>query len=103
MSRCVRGGWVWWAPAEAAPHKVVTEYWGAGRFVGIYPIRDKIGVIAAGPVDEIGHAKIGGSGRKLAERFATMVAPLTVWAQTLRAWPSCRPTCTAAPSPCCAR
>lgn len=64
------GGWVWWAPAEAAPHKVVTEYWGAGRFVGVYPIRDKIGVIAAGPIDEIGHDKIGGSGAKLAELFA---------------------------------
>jgi 2-polyprenyl-6-methoxyphenol hydroxylase-like FAD-dependent oxidoreductase len=64
------GGWVWWAPAEAAPHKVVTEYWGAGRFVGVYPIRDRIGVIAAGPVDEIGHDKIGGSGARLAELFA---------------------------------
>jgi 2-polyprenyl-6-methoxyphenol hydroxylase-like FAD-dependent oxidoreductase len=64
------GGWVWWAPSQAAPHKTVTEYWGAGRFVGVYPIRDKIGVIAAGPVDEIGHDKIGGSGARLAELFA---------------------------------
>jgi 2-polyprenyl-6-methoxyphenol hydroxylase-like FAD-dependent oxidoreductase len=64
------GGWVWWAPAAAAPHKTVTEYWGAGRFVGIYPIRDKIGVIAAGPIDEIGHDRIGGSGARLAELFA---------------------------------
>lgn len=64
------GGWVWWAPAAAAPHKTVTEYWGAGRFVGIYPIRDRIGVIAAGPIDQIGHERIGGSGAKLAELFA---------------------------------
>ena len=64
------GGWVWWAPAAAAPHSTVTEYWGAGRFVGIYPIRDKIGVIAAGPIDEIGHERIGGSGARLAELFA---------------------------------
>ncbi len=64
------GGWVWWAPAAAAPHKTVTEYWGAGRFVGIYPIRDRIGVIAAGPIDQIGHESIGGSGAKLAELFA---------------------------------
>jgi 2-polyprenyl-6-methoxyphenol hydroxylase-like FAD-dependent oxidoreductase len=64
------GGWVWWAPAEAAPHKTVTEYWGAGRFVGVYPIRDKIGVIAAGPIDEIGHDKIAGSGARLAELFS---------------------------------
>ena len=64
------GGWVWWAPAAAAPHRAVTEYWGAGRFVGIYPIRDRIGVIAAGPIDEIGHDRIGGSGVKLAALFA---------------------------------
>jgi 2-polyprenyl-6-methoxyphenol hydroxylase-like FAD-dependent oxidoreductase len=64
------GGWVWWAPAAAAPHWAVTEYWGAGRFVGIYPIRDRIGVIAAGPIDEIGHDRIGGSGVKLAALFA---------------------------------
>jgi 2-polyprenyl-6-methoxyphenol hydroxylase-like FAD-dependent oxidoreductase len=64
------GGWVWWAPSAAAPHKTVTEYWGAGRFVGIYPIRDRIGVIAAGPIDEIGHDRIGGSGVKLAALFA---------------------------------
>jgi 2-polyprenyl-6-methoxyphenol hydroxylase-like FAD-dependent oxidoreductase len=64
------GAWVWWAPAAAAPHKTVTEYWGAGRFVGIYPIRDKIGVIAAGPIDEIGHERISGSGARLGELFA---------------------------------
>jgi 2-polyprenyl-6-methoxyphenol hydroxylase-like FAD-dependent oxidoreductase len=64
------GAGVWWAPAEAAPHKTVTEYWGAGRFVGIYPVRDKIGVIAAGPIDEIGHDRIGGSGARLAELFS---------------------------------
>ena len=62
--------WVWWAPAEAAPHKLVTEYWGAGRFVGVYPVGEKIGVIAAGPIDEIGHDRIGGSGAKLAELFS---------------------------------
>jgi 2-polyprenyl-6-methoxyphenol hydroxylase-like FAD-dependent oxidoreductase len=63
------GAWVWWAPAEAAPHKLVTEYWSAGRFVGVYPVGNKIGVIAAGPIDEIGHERIGGSGARLAELF----------------------------------
>ncbi len=63
------GGWVWWAPANAAPHEAVTEYWGASRFVGVYPIRDRIGVIAAGPTDEIGHEALGGNGAKLAELF----------------------------------
>ncbi|MBI2741221.1 MAG: hypothetical protein HYX38_32390 [Rhodospirillales bacterium] len=30
------GGWLWLAPAAAALHKTITEYWSAGRFVGIY-------------------------------------------------------------------
>jgi hypothetical protein len=41
---------------------------GAGRFVGIYPIRDKIGVIAAGPNDEIDHERIGGCDARLVRR-----------------------------------
>jgi 2-polyprenyl-6-methoxyphenol hydroxylase-like FAD-dependent oxidoreductase len=64
------GGWVWWAPSDAASHQVVTEYWGASRFVGVYPVRDRIGVIAAGPIDEIGHEALGGRGSRLAELFA---------------------------------
>jgi 2-polyprenyl-6-methoxyphenol hydroxylase-like FAD-dependent oxidoreductase len=70
MKKTGWGGWVWWAPAAAAPHKTVTEYWGASRFVGIYPIRDRIGVIAAGPIEEIGHDVLGGSGAKLGELFS---------------------------------
>lgn len=70
MNKTGWGAWVWWAPAAAAPHRTVTEYWGASRFVGVYPIGGKIGVIAAGPVDEVGHDRIGGSGAKLAELFS---------------------------------
>ena len=64
------GAWVWWAPPSAAVHETVTEYWGAGRFVGVYPVGRRVGVIAAGPIDQIGHEKIGGSGERLAELFA---------------------------------
>lgn len=66
------GGWVWWAPSAAAPHRTVTEYWGAGRFVGIYPIRDRIGVIAAGPEDEIGGAALERGGGSPARHLAAL-------------------------------
>lgn len=66
------GGWVWWAPAAAAPHRTVTEYWGAGRFVGIYPIRDRIGVIAAGPEDEIGREALARDGASPGQRLAAL-------------------------------
>jgi FAD-dependent urate hydroxylase len=28
----------------------VTEYWGAGRFLGVYPTKHRIGIVACGPV-----------------------------------------------------
>jgi FAD-dependent urate hydroxylase len=45
------GGWIWWAPAGTIPVDDVTEYWGAGRFLGLYPCGDQICVFAGGPLD----------------------------------------------------
>ena len=42
------GGWVWWADHALAPHDTVTEYWGAGRFLGVYPTKQRIGIVACG-------------------------------------------------------
>jgi 2-polyprenyl-6-methoxyphenol hydroxylase-like FAD-dependent oxidoreductase len=47
------GGWVWWADPSLVPHDTVTEYWGAGRFLGVYPTKDKIGIVACGPVKDM--------------------------------------------------
>jgi FAD-dependent urate hydroxylase len=44
------GGWVWWAGHALASHDTVTEYWGAGRFLGVYPTKQRIGIVACGPV-----------------------------------------------------
>ena len=81
------GGWVWWAPASAAPHKTVTEYWGAGRFVGVYPIRDRIGVIAGRPRS----TRSATTGSAAAAPGSPSCSPPT---RALRAHPStpCRPT-----------
>lgn len=43
------GGWVWWSNDEKLNENEIREFWGAGKFFGIYPIKDKFGVIAAGP------------------------------------------------------
>jgi 2-polyprenyl-6-methoxyphenol hydroxylase-like FAD-dependent oxidoreductase len=51
-------GWAWWASADAAPrgcHRIL----GRETLRGVYPLRDRIGVIAAGPTEEIGHAALG--------------------------------------------
>lgn len=44
------GGWVVWADPALAPDHIYTEYWGAGRFLGLYPTADRLGVFLGGPI-----------------------------------------------------
>ncbi len=46
------GGWVWWAPVGTVEPDTVTEYWGPGTFLGVYPTKNAVGVFAGGPTDE---------------------------------------------------
>lgn len=55
------GCWVWWADPALLPHDTVTEYWGAGRVLGVYPIKDRIGIVACGPIKDL---EAGGPGRR---------------------------------------
>ena len=41
--------WVAWAPEDVLPKATMAEYWGAGRGVGIYPVRGAQGVVLVGP------------------------------------------------------
>lgn len=63
--------WVWWAKDLPVPHEVVTEYWGAGRFVGVYPTRGTVGIIAAGPTEALSAEALGQHGG-LREAFSHM-------------------------------
>ena len=42
------GGWVTWAEPDPDPD-LSEELWGAGVFVGAYPVKGRLGVIVAGP------------------------------------------------------
>lgn len=67
------GGWLWWAPEAAAPHEVATEYWGAGRFVGVYPTRGRIGVFAGGAIPpELRDAPEAGRRERLRAHFSAL-------------------------------
>ncbi|HEX5327080.1 MAG TPA: hypothetical protein VFW75_10470 [Acetobacteraceae bacterium] len=70
------GGWVWWAPAGIIPMNDVTEYWGAGRFVGLYPTRGNIGVFAGGPLEAVEVPPGSTLRHHLAQRFAARREPL---------------------------
>ncbi len=41
--------WVAWAPEDVLPKATMMEFWGAGRGIGIYPVRGAQGVVLAGP------------------------------------------------------
>jgi 2-polyprenyl-6-methoxyphenol hydroxylase-like FAD-dependent oxidoreductase len=45
------GGWVVWAP-EAERTDLGAELWGAGFFLGAYPVKGKLGVIVGGPNED---------------------------------------------------
>lgn len=45
------GGWVGWIPSDAET-EVGEELWGAGFFIGSYPVADRIGVFVGGPRTE---------------------------------------------------
>lgn len=54
------GGWVTWADADLQASDTYAEYWGAGWFVGLYPVKNRLGVFLGGPADElerVGHVK----------------------------------------------
>lgn len=41
------GCWVWWVPSGLIPPCTIQEYWGTGTFWGMYPMKDKVGVLAS--------------------------------------------------------
>lgn len=46
------GGWVWWAPEDICPPETFVEFWGAGRFLGLYPTTQGVGVFAGAPITD---------------------------------------------------
>ncbi len=65
------GLWVWWTNV-GIPHDTVREYWGKGRFVGVYPTPFAVGAVAAGPKRLLGPESIGGNGMRVRELFSSL-------------------------------
>lgn len=65
------GLWVWWTGVDM-PRNTVREYWGKGRFIGLYPTPSVVGAIAAGPKNLIGPEASGGNGLLIREAFSSM-------------------------------
>ncbi len=65
------GLWVWWSGVDL-PRDTVREYWGKGRFVGLYPTPSVVGAVAAGPRHLLGPDVIDGDGLRVRELFSGM-------------------------------
>jgi len=66
------GLWVWWMKNATLPRDTVTEYWGKGRLVGVYPTPDHVGAIAAAPKHLINEQAVQGDGAKVRDLFSSL-------------------------------
>lgn len=67
-------GWmlcVWWSVVDV-PRDTVREYWGKGRFLGVYPTPSGTAAVAAAPGHLLAPAVSGGCGGKVRELFDGM-------------------------------
>lgn len=72
------GGWVVWCDPSSARSNSYTEYWGADRFLGIYPVKDGVGLFGGGPVTELkalGHAEFARDFQARFDRTDELIAP----------------------------
>jgi 2-polyprenyl-6-methoxyphenol hydroxylase-like FAD-dependent oxidoreductase len=51
-------GWVGWLPPDDAPDRY-EECWGAGFFIGTYPVQGRIGIFVGGPRRDTGEGRAG--------------------------------------------
>lgn len=70
------GGWVYWADAAAHDRDAYVEYWGPGRFLGLYPVKDGIGMFLGGPTDDLDRLGREAFVDELQLRFGDRVAGL---------------------------
>lgn len=69
------GCWVAWLPAELLPPHTSAEYWGAGRMIGLYPVKDGIGAVLAGPKAAIQHDGKDGFVAHVQRQFGMLQSP----------------------------
>ncbi len=63
------GGWLFWVDPTLGPANTVTEYWGSGRFIWMYPVKDYLGVFLGGPVDKLKKEGVSNFAEHVREQF----------------------------------
>lgn len=70
------GCYVWCAAPHLAADGVTTEHWGAGSFLGTYPCRERVCVIAGAPVDVLKPNQVHGRSGRLAALLGPYGVPV---------------------------
>ena len=79
------GCFVWWGDPALVPKDETVECWGTGCFLGLYPCRDQVCVIAGAPVDVLQPERHAGRSERLRRLLAPLGVPLdALLARTLR-------------------
>jgi 2-polyprenyl-6-methoxyphenol hydroxylase-like FAD-dependent oxidoreductase len=63
------GLWLWWGNFEDQPRNTVSEFWGRGHFLGVYPIPHRTGCLLAAPRSLIGRDVVGNDGAHIRRTF----------------------------------
>ena len=71
------GCYVWWGDPQLADIGETTERWGAGSFLGTYPCRDHLCVIAGAPISTLRPDRPEGRADRLSALFGSYGTPIT--------------------------
>ena len=66
------GLWGWWIDAGLIPDRAVSEYWYAGRFLGIYPALRRASVFAGAPLALCNPREATNRSRRIQDLFAPL-------------------------------
>lgn len=67
------GGWVWWADKAIIPQDTIIEHLGTNNFLGLYPTKEKVGVVAAAPCIKEKTHTYSGRANDIRQQFASLV------------------------------
>ncbi len=78
----------WWAPHDARLAGTATEFWGAGRLMGLYSTHMKLGAVACAPRRTLANAAEGRRLGKLFARFGDAAhAAMAAAGEDMFVWP----------------
>lgn len=78
-------GWVFWTDPTLAPRDTYTECWGAGRFLGLYPTKDRLGVFLGGPTRVLEKLSLMTLAQDLCKRFKATASSIAEVLETVDA------------------